>query len=123
MIASNLEPIKDPRTYPESSPTKTPLATYPRLRRVLSPVPSAASTVLGLSSSRFKTLPVGSTIEVSPSSFKIARQIGELLRTSPGSASPTAAPAKLRGGCGLIIDYGGAKVFGNSFRVRKFVCH
>lgn len=80
----------------------------PRLRRVLSTRPSAASTLLGLSSPRFKSLPLGSTIEVSPSSFKIARKIGELL-ASPGKSASS-------GGCALIIDYGGDKAYGNSFR-------
>jgi Putative S-adenosyl-L-methionine-dependent methyltransferase len=89
---------------------------YPRLRRVLSPIPSAASTVLGLSSTRFQTLPIGTTIEVSPSSFKIARQIGELL-SRPNNQSTEQHPELSPGGCGLIVDYGGEKVFGNSFRV------
>ncbi|KAF8697760.1 hypothetical protein AX14_001191 [Amanita brunnescens Koide BX004] len=83
-------------------------ALYPRLRRVLSTTPSAVSSLLGLSSPRFKSLPLGSTVEVSPSSFKIAHKIGELL-ASPGSS----------GGCALVIDYGGDKAYGDSFRAFK----
>ncbi|KAF8633097.1 hypothetical protein AX15_001514 [Amanita polypyramis BW_CC] len=83
----------------------------PCLKRVLSPIPTAASSLLGLSSPRFKNLPQGSTIEVSPSSFKIARKVGELLASHGESAS--------LGGCALIIDYGGDKVYGDSFRAFK----
>lgn len=86
--------------------TSTP---YPRLSRVLSSAPSATSSLLGLSSPRFKDLPSGSTVEVSPAAFKIARKIGELL-ASPGESASS-------GGCGLVIDYGGDKAYGDSFRV------
>ncbi|KAK2460941.1 hypothetical protein APHAL10511_007411 [Amanita phalloides] len=82
-----------------------------RLRRVLSPTPSAASTLLASSSPRFKNLPLGSTIEVSPLSFKIARKIGAILASHGDSASS--------GGCALVIDYGGDKVYGDSFRAFK----
>ena len=89
---------------------------YPRLRRVLSPTPTAASTVLGLSSKRFQSLPLGATIEVSPASFKIARQIGEIL-SNPKHQSRERSTESAPGGCGLVVDYGGEKVFGDSFRV------
>ena len=69
--------------------------------------PSAPAMLLGSSSPRFRSLPVGSRIEVSPASFKIARQIAELIN-NPDSG----------GGSALIVDYGDAKVFGNSIRVR-----
>ncbi|KIL64283.1 hypothetical protein M378DRAFT_126966 [Amanita muscaria Koide BX008] len=91
------------------SPTES---SYPRLRRVLSPEPSAASTLLGLSSPRFKNLPADSTIEVSPSSFKVAHRIGQLLASQGESTS-------VQGGCALIIDYGDDKVYGDSFRAFK----
>lgn len=54
---------------------------------------------------------MGSRIEVSPASFKIARQIGELLHDETTDGSRSAGSA-------LIVDYGGNKVYGNSFRVR-----
>ncbi|RDB26124.1 Protein arginine methyltransferase NDUFAF7, mitochondrial [Hypsizygus marmoreus] len=122
MIASNLDPIRDPRAEFTTSEPEPPTAetTYPRLRRVLSPIPSAASMLLGLSSSRFQSLPVGSFIEVSPASFRIARQLGELLTTHPQSPESDVVEASPGpGGCGLIIDYGGDHVFGDSFRAFK----
>lgn len=50
---------------------------------------------------------------MSPDAFRIARKLGELLecgREVDGRSSV--------GGCGLIIDYGRDKVFGDSLRVR-----
>lgn len=81
------------------------IAPSPRLKAVLSPEPSPVSSLLGMSSQRFLKLPIGTRIEVSPSSFKISRRIGELIA---GSSA---------GGSALVIDYGGDKVFNNSFRV------
>ncbi|KIK99599.1 hypothetical protein PAXRUDRAFT_822590 [Paxillus rubicundulus Ve08.2h10] len=81
-----------------------------RWTRVLSPTPTASSTLLGHASPRFAALPVGSRIEVSRSSVKIARQVAELIQ----------GPEKgCAGGCALVIDYGGEKVFGNSLRAFK----
>lgn len=74
---------------------------------MLSPSPSAASTLLGLSSSRFQKLPIGSRIEISPAAFKIAYRLGQLVELD--ADKPT--------GCGLVVDYGGEKAYGNSFRV------
>ncbi|KAJ3935580.1 MAG: S-adenosyl-L-methionine-dependent methyltransferase [Lentinula lateritia] len=83
---------------------------YPRLQHVLSPETTAISNIFGNSSSRFQSLPVGSDLEVSPTSFRLARKVGELLskRETPTSSSP--------GGCGLIIDYGRDHAFGSSRR-------
>jgi len=81
---------------------------FSRLRVVLSESPTPISTILGLSSPRFQALPAGSRIEVSHIAFKVARKIGEVLgsgETSRGSA--------------LIVDYGGDKTYGNSFRAFK----
>ncbi|KIK55182.1 hypothetical protein GYMLUDRAFT_248977 [Collybiopsis luxurians FD-317 M1] len=90
----------------ESDPNKQ----YPRLQHVLSPEKTAISTIFGNSSTRFQALPVGSDLEVSPTSFRLARKVGELLaRQDTGSG-------KSPGGCGLIIDYGGANAFGSSRR-------
>ncbi|KAF9041948.1 DUF185-domain-containing protein [Hymenopellis radicata] len=77
---------------------------YPRLRRVLSPTPTALSTVLANSSPRFDKLPDGVHLEVSQSSFRHARKIGELL-----------APQ----GCALIVDYGRDGSYADSFRAFK----
>ncbi|KAG8213262.1 S-adenosyl-L-methionine-dependent methyltransferase [Butyriboletus roseoflavus] len=54
--------------------------------------------------------PVGSRIEVSGASVKVARQIAELLSPSKGRDG---------GGCALIIDYGAEKAVGNSLRAFK----
>ncbi|KAK0500165.1 S-adenosyl-L-methionine-dependent methyltransferase [Armillaria luteobubalina] len=88
----------------DSIPDSIEELAYPRLRRVLSPNPTAASTLLGRSSLRFDQLPEGSRLEVSAASFRIARKVGELL--SPG-------------GCALVVDYGGDSPFGDSFRAFK----
>nr|GAT50423.1 predicted protein [Mycena chlorophos] len=77
------------------------------MRYVLSPQPSAASTLLGNSSARFAALPVGSRIQVSPVAFRTMRSVGSLI------AGPTLHEPK---GCGLIIDYGDAGASSNSFR-------
>lgn len=81
---------------------------------VLSPSPSPVSTLLGASSPRFANLPVGARIEVSPSAFKVARRIGELLQSD--SEAPNNVP-----GSALIVDYGHEKTFGSSFRVRTLL--
>ncbi|KIJ66938.1 hypothetical protein HYDPIDRAFT_85910 [Hydnomerulius pinastri MD-312] len=121
-----IAPSKDPSikyTLPSSSPSGILLppssattTTTPKLQaqssrwtRVLSPTPTASSTLLGYASPRFASLPVGSRVEVSGASVKIARQIGELI----GGAEDGKA-----GGCALVVDYGGEKVFGDSIRVR-----
>ncbi|KAJ4477330.1 S-adenosyl-L-methionine-dependent methyltransferase [Lentinula aciculospora] len=83
---------------------------YPRLQHVLSPEKTAISTIFGNSSSRFQSLPIGSDLEVSPTSFRLARKVGELLAQKNMDTSPSL------GGCGLIIDYGWDHAFGNSRR-------
>ncbi|KAJ7168624.1 S-adenosyl-L-methionine-dependent methyltransferase [Mycena filopes] len=99
----------------ESDPTTdSEPQSHPRLRYVLSPQPSAASTLLGLSSSRFRDTPVGGRVEVSPVGFKTMRKVGELLCPTP---SPNGPP--LPRGCGLIVDYGEARAFAESFRAFK----
>lgn len=118
LVASNLEPFTSDRSSPETGVFSYSSPIYPRLRRVLSSTPTAASTVLGLSSTRFQNLPIGATIEVSPASFKIARQVGELLSCTKDQNQEQNTKSSL-GGCGLIVDYGGQKVFGDSFRAFK----
>lgn len=93
---------------------KTTTNSNSRLRRVLSRSHSATSTLLGQSSPRFSEIPVGSSIEVSPTSFRTARQVGELL--SGNVKNQEGESSRSPGGCGLIIDYGDDHVFGDSFR-------
>jgi NADH dehydrogenase [ubiquinone] 1 alpha subcomplex assembly factor 7 len=106
LVATNVE--QD--TNVESG-SKTPTAYTSSFRYVLAPQPTTISTLLSMSSPRFKDLPAGSSLEVSPTSFRIGRQVGELLSSAKGETLGL-------GGCGMIIDYGGNKAFDNSFRVR-----
>ncbi|BGO90588.1 hypothetical protein NBRC10512_002644 [Rhodotorula toruloides] len=55
---------------------------------------------------RFARLPIGSRLEVSPSSWEIARDLARVV----------AGPEGGRGGAGLVVDYGDAKAFGRSWR-------
>ncbi|KAF5326818.1 hypothetical protein D9619_004457 [Psilocybe cf. subviscida] len=108
--ASESEAVADDAAS-ESSPPKTSSFRY-----VLSPQPSTISTILSMSSPRFKDLPAGATIEVSPNSFRIARKVGELLASS--QPTPNSGNTSI-GGAGLIVDYGGDRHFDNSFRAFK----
>jgi NADH dehydrogenase [ubiquinone] 1 alpha subcomplex assembly factor 7 len=77
-------------------------AKYP-FRLALSRDPTPLSQVLPTTSSRFAQLPEGGRVEISQESWKISRQVGQLIKN---------------GGAGLYIDYGGSQLFGSSFRVR-----
>jgi len=105
--ASPLSPALSPPSIPShersSSITKT------RFRSVLAPEPSPVSTLLGASSPRFSSLPIGTRIEVSAASFQTARKLGTLI--SQGT-----------GGSALVIDYGKEHAVGNSFRVCVLSC-
>lgn len=89
----------------------TPSSPY-AFHRVLTPTPTTAATILGNSSPRFRSIPEGSQLEVSPASYRMARQVGFLLSQNKV------------GGAGLIVDYGGDRAYGDSFRVNKniFLC-
>ncbi|KAF8212501.1 S-adenosyl-L-methionine-dependent methyltransferase [Mycena galopus ATCC 62051] len=85
---------------------ETETESYPRFRYVLAPQPTAASTLLGMSSPRFSAdAPLGTRLEVSPAAFKTMHAIGELLAPSCGR--------------GLIVDYGAAHASAQSFRAFK----
>ena len=77
--------------------------------RLVAPPSDASARTLGGASRRFEDLPIGTRVEVSPASFKIAHQIAKLLSTKSSPSS--------RGGAALIVDYGGDHSYGNSFRV------
>lgn len=79
----------------------------PNLQYALSPTPTPLSTALPATSPRFPSLPVGSRIEIAQDSFKIMRKVGQLLGGKDGKGQ----------GAGLVIDYGGDKAYGTSFRV------
>ncbi|TBU50338.1 S-adenosyl-L-methionine-dependent methyltransferase [Dichomitus squalens] len=118
LIASGPDPAAGTILKSDGSPsldvstTRPLVSTAARFRQVLSPTPMPTSTLLGLSSPRFQKLPAGSRIEVSPAAFKISRKIGGLLHDKhPGGVRSA--------GSALIVDYGGSKVYGNSFRAFK----
>ncbi|OBZ72104.1 NADH dehydrogenase [ubiquinone] complex I, assembly factor 7 [Grifola frondosa] len=98
---------------PDFSSTAQPASLRPQFRRVLAPSPTAYSKILGMSSNRFQNLPIGAQIEISPAAFKIARKIGELVHESSGTMEAGSS------GSALIIDYGGEKAYGSSFRAFK----
>ncbi|KAG5650323.1 hypothetical protein H0H81_012620 [Sphagnurus paluster] len=134
-VASALTPLKDPRTESTEplSTTETvpqgehpdPESVYPRFRRALSPDPTAASIGTAVLSPRYENLAPGSLLEVSPTSYYKARQLATLLGSSKpkpaieNTQTPESNVPPNGGGCGLIIDYGDDKAFGNSFRAFK----
>lgn len=111
LVAPNIEEEETESNADEGSQS-SPNAVTTTLRRVLARNPSPASTLLGLSSPRFRNIPVGSFLEVSPTAFRTAHKIGRLLSSEDPGNNTTSL-----GGCGLIIDYGSNKAFGDSFRV------
>ncbi|KAG8905941.1 hypothetical protein FRB99_007946 [Tulasnella sp. 403] len=84
-------------------PAPQGVSMVPKLKFVLAPGSTPTAEVLSVSSPRFSSLSVGSQIEVSPASWAIAKNLGNLL------ASPS-------GGAALLIDYGDMRSFSNSFR-------
>ncbi|KAH9970552.1 S-adenosyl-L-methionine-dependent methyltransferase [Lactifluus volemus] len=85
---------------------QNPSSLKTRFRSVLASELSPVSTLLGSSSPRFVSLPIGARIEVSAASFQTAHRLGTLI--SQGA-----------GGCALVVDYGADHAFGNSFRAFK----
>ncbi|BGP23719.1 DUF185 family protein [Rhodotorula toruloides] len=72
-----------------------------------SPPPSSPSGKEGsLIAQRFARLPIGSRLEVSPSSWEVARDLARVV----------AGPEDGKGGAALVVDYGDAKAFGRSWR-------
>ncbi|KAF8257464.1 S-adenosyl-L-methionine-dependent methyltransferase [Lactarius quietus] len=77
-----------------------------RFRPVLAPEPTPGSTLLGASSPRFASLPIGARIEVSAASFQTTRKLGTLVSEGAGGST-------------LVVDYGADHSIGNSFRAFK----
>lgn len=101
----------------------------PQLRFVVSPGATPWSQLLAARSERFKHLQPGQRVEVSPLSWAVARRMGEwisgydALRVNnegraeePSEELKQARARPSRGGCGLIVDYGAARFFSDSFR-------
>ncbi|KAF8121754.1 S-adenosyl-L-methionine-dependent methyltransferase [Boletus edulis] len=109
-----LTPSSSSSSSSSSGPPPALQSVSPRWTRVLSPTPTASSTLLGHASPRFAALPVGARIEVSGASIKVARQIAELLSSSHSDSEHDSGS-----GCALVIDYGAEKAVGNSLRAFK----
>ena len=107
---SNSGSLSQPSHPPSATPSHDQSSSLSknRFRPVLAAEPSPVSTLLGASSPRFSSLPIGARIEVSAVSFRIARKLGMLI--SQGA-----------GGSALIVDYGTDHAVGNSFRVRPLI--
>ncbi|KAN0134514.1 putative S-adenosyl-L-methionine-dependent methyltransferase domain containing protein, partial [Lactarius tabidus] len=97
-----------PSSPASAAPSLDPSASTPktRFRPVLAPEPTPVSTLLGASSPRFASLPIGARIEVSAALFQTTRKLGMLV--SQGA-----------GGSALVVDYGANHAVGNSFRAFK----
>lgn len=102
------------------------------LRFVLSPQATPWTKLLVVQNDRFDGVQPGQRVEVSPLSWTIARRMGEwisgyeALKATPDNRVAPLSPeeeqrraAPSRGGCGLVVDYGDAHWFGESFRAFK----
>ena len=101
----------------------------PRLRFVVSPGATPWSQLLAAKNERFRNLQPGQRVEVSPLSWAVDRRIGEwvsgydaLKVKNDGSAEELTDEQKKerarpsQGGCALVVDYGAARFFSDSFR-------
>jgi len=102
------------------------------LRFVLSRTATPWTQLLVVNSERFRELHPGQRVEISPTSWGVARRLGELVSGYPAlrpnkdgkMEKPTEAVAAQRaqpslGGCGLIVDYGGDHWYSDSLRAFK----
>ncbi|KAG6879613.1 hypothetical protein C0992_000641 [Termitomyces sp. T32_za158] len=132
MVASTLDPIKDPRLRSDADvgtplpPSTPPSHDGPLFQRVLSPTSNSMSrSVFNLSPHLAEiaaTLPIGAFLEVSVESYFNAAALSQLIgrpKSLDELQVDNANPPLTGGGCGLIVDYGDNKAFGNSFRAFK----
>ena len=104
-------------------------STEPKLRFVVSPGATPWSQLLAARNERFKHFQPGQRVEVSPVSWAVARRMGEwisgydALRVNnegaaeePNEELRQARARPSLGGCGLVVDYGAARFFSESFR-------
>ncbi|KAN0134534.1 S-adenosyl-L-methionine-dependent methyltransferase [Lactarius tabidus] len=84
-----------PSSPASAAPSLDPSPSTPktRFRPVLAPEPTPVSTLLGASSPRFMSLPIGTRIEVSAALFQTACKLGTLVSQGVG-------------GSVLVVDYG-----------------
>ncbi|WFD30883.1 hypothetical protein MSPP1_001907 [Malassezia sp. CBS 17886] len=126
-VADNASPVTVLRASDLGKPTSA--SADPSLRFVLSSSATPWAQLLVANSERFRQVLPGQRVEVSPMSWALARRVGEWVSGyesprigrdgQPLSATPTEATGREQpslGGCGLIIDYGGAQFFSDSFR-------
>ncbi|PKI84410.1 hypothetical protein MVES_001672 [Malassezia vespertilionis] len=101
----------------------------PKLRFVLSSSTTPWAKLLAARNSRFEKLQPGQRVEVSPMGWALARRMGEWVSgydackvAMDGKSMPLTPQQEQEreqaslGGCGLIIDYGAARFFSESFR-------
>lgn len=116
MVANTSVAPPDAEGAPPAETAQPDAQPFPRLQKVLSPTPSATASLLGNSSPQFKTLPADSQVEISPTAFRVARMIGDILTVKDSDEQPSSL-----GGCALIVDYGGDAASSDSFRVRQSI--
>ncbi|KAH9046947.1 S-adenosyl-L-methionine-dependent methyltransferase [Lactarius deliciosus] len=94
----------EPSPLASATPSLDLSASTPRtcFRPDLAAEPTPVSTLLGTSSPRFASLPIGTRIEVSATSFQTARKLGTLVSQGVGGSI-------------LVIDYRADHTVGNSF--------
>ena len=92
---------------PSPSPSTPPSGSG--LRFALSRNEDTFTKVMTATSPRFHALPTGSRVEIARDSWKTMRLVGEMMSDSLPLGG---------GGAGLIVDYGGDRTYGDSFRVR-----
>ncbi|WVR05590.1 hypothetical protein IAU60_002609 [Kwoniella sp. DSM 27419] len=98
-------------TDPAYSPGLPTSSSKSGLRLSLSRTTTPLSTILPATSPRFASLPTGSRIEIAQDSYKIMRSAGHLIGSGTGVGGN-----RKGGGCGLVVDYGGDRAYGSSFR-------
>lgn len=103
---------------PDADPAKQAVEVFPRLSYAISSTPSLRANTLASSSPRFQQVPLHGQLEVSPTAFRIARRIAELLSSKKASNDAPSRP----GGCGLVVDYGSDGAATDSFRVSHLRC-
>ncbi|EIW72696.1 hypothetical protein TREMEDRAFT_25891, partial [Tremella mesenterica DSM 1558] len=107
----------------ETLSSSTPSTSFPKVvtstkspfHMTLSREPTPLSTVLPATSPRFASIPSGGRLEIAGESWRIMRRLGEIISSEEGKASTSKRRGR-GGGAGLIIDYGGEKYYGASFR-------
>ncbi|KAF7976607.1 hypothetical protein HWV62_6108 [Athelia sp. TMB] len=125
LIANNPPPSAPDADPAAPSTTATPPPTPENpdpaapFRLVLTPAPTPQSTLLGLSSPRFLTLPPGARVEVSHAAFKAARRLADVLAGGGRSAAAVWQKGAAGAGAGLVVDYGADGAADNSFRAFK----